>query len=76
VTETFTLDNVTTSVESTENTVATTSFVPDVLSFSDYYPFGMLVPNPDKPKNNYRYGFQGQEKDDEIRGGEGNSLNY
>ncbi|MFH6990835.1 hypothetical protein ACHRVW_24210, partial [Flavobacterium collinsii] len=42
----------------------------------DYYPFGMLVPNPDKPKNNYRYGFQGQEKDDEIRGGEGNSLNY
>ncbi|WP_243396857.1 polymorphic toxin type 23 domain-containing protein, partial [Flavobacterium pectinovorum] len=24
----------------------------------------------------YRYGFQGQEKDDEIRGGDGNSLNY
>lgn len=24
----------------------------------------------------YRYGFQGQEKDDEIKGGEGNSLNY
>ncbi|KUJ59229.1 hypothetical protein AR687_24230 [Flavobacteriaceae bacterium CRH] len=36
----------------------------------------MLVPNPDKPKSEYRYGFQGQEKDDEIKGGEGNSLNY
>jgi len=27
-------------------------------------------------ENVYRYGFQGQEKDDEIKGGEGTSLNY
>ncbi|MNX46594.1 RHS Repeat protein [compost metagenome] len=72
----YTLDNVTTSVESTENTVAFTTFSPDIFSYSDYYPFGMLVPNRHKSADDYRYGFQGQEKDDEIRGGEGNSLNY
>jgi RHS repeat-associated protein len=37
--------------------------------------FGMLVPNRHGSSNSYRYGFQGQEKDDEIKG-EGNSLNY
>jgi RHS repeat-associated protein len=37
----------------------------------------MLVPNPGKvvTPNDYRYGFQGQEKDDELKG-KGNSLNY
>ena len=36
----------------------------------------MLVPNRHEDAKEYRYGFQGQEKDDEIRGGDGNSLNY
>jgi hypothetical protein len=35
----------------------------------------MLVPNRHSV-DDYRYGFQGQEKDDEIKGGKGNSLNY
>jgi len=35
----------------------------------------MLVPNRHASSAAYRYGFQGQEKDDEIKG-EGNSLNY
>jgi len=35
----------------------------------------MLVPNQHGSSDRYRYGFQGQEKDDEIKG-EGNSLNY
>jgi RHS repeat-associated protein len=35
----------------------------------------MLVPNRHGSSDSYRYGFQGQEKDDEIKG-EGNSLNY
>jgi RHS repeat-associated protein len=35
----------------------------------------MLVPNRHSSTDAYRYGFQGQEKDDEIKG-EGNSLNY
>ncbi|MFK7002165.1 alpha/beta hydrolase family protein, partial [Flavobacterium oreochromis] len=39
------------------------------------YPFGSLVPNRHGYSKDYRYGFQGQEKDDQIKG-EGNSLNY
>lgn len=35
----------------------------------------MLIPNRHGSSNSYRYGFQGQEKDDELNG-EGNSLNY
>ncbi|AXT21184.1 hypothetical protein D7030_08425 [Flavobacteriaceae bacterium AU392] len=35
----------------------------------------MLLPNRHGSTDNYRYGFQGQEKDDEIKG-EGNSYNY
>lgn len=35
----------------------------------------MTVPNRYGSSDSYRYGFQGQEKDDEIKG-EGNSLNY
>lgn len=50
-------------------------FYSDVISYSDYYPFGMLVPNRHESADDYRYGFQGQEKDDEIKD-EGNSLNY
>ncbi|MEO6175601.1 MAG: deaminase domain-containing protein [Flavobacterium circumlabens] len=46
---------------------------PDIIL--DYYPFGMLVPNRHKDSKEYRYGFQGQEKDDELKG-EGNSINY
>lgn len=35
----------------------------------------MLVPNRHEDAKEYRYGFQGQEKDDELKG-EGNSMNY
>jgi len=35
----------------------------------------MLVPNRHQDSKEYRYGFQGQEKDDELKG-EGNSMNY
>jgi len=41
----------------------------------DSYPFGMLVPNRNYSSNSYRYGFQNQEKDDEVKGS-GNSINY
>ena len=35
----------------------------------------MLVPNRHEASESYRYGFQNQEKDDELKG-EGNSINY
>ncbi len=35
----------------------------------------MLMPNRNGSSDSYRYGFQGQEKDDEIKG-DGNSINF
>jgi RHS repeat-associated protein len=45
------------------------------LAWSDYYPFGMIMRTAENTSDTYRYGFQGQERDDEIKG-KGNSLNY
>ena len=51
-------------------------YVADVVSQSDYFPFGMVLPNRNDPgSSDYRYSFQGQESDPEIKG-EGNSINY
>ncbi|MCS3795067.1 Ig-like domain-containing protein [Niastella sp. OAS944] len=46
-------------------------YLADVMSANDYYPFGMLMPGRKYTSSNYRYGFNGQEKSDEI-GGPGN----
>ncbi|MBQ4819099.1 RHS repeat-associated core domain-containing protein [Aquimarina sp. MMG016] len=78
--QTYYLDNVVISeVINTAGDVAgrddLITFIPDVLSYNDYYPFGMLLPNRHGNSSEYRYGFQGQEKDDEVKG-EGNSINY
>ncbi|WP_286926223.1 RHS repeat domain-containing protein, partial [Flavobacterium sp. UBA4197] len=51
------------------------AFNADVLTYSDYYPFGMIIDARHRSKTDYRYGFQGQEMDNEIKG-EGNPLNY
>jgi RHS repeat-associated protein len=51
-------------------------YVADVVSYSDYYPFGMVIEGRSGSSGEqYRYGFQNQEKDNEISG-EGNSLNF
>jgi RHS repeat-associated protein len=50
-------------------------YLPDVLAYNDYYPFGMQVPNRFGSIEDYRYGFNGMEKDDEIKG-EGNSYDF
>ncbi len=52
-------------------------YVANVVSYSDYYPYGMLLPGRHGEENTaeYRYGFQGQEMDDEVKG-KGNSVNY
>ncbi|WPQ63704.1 hypothetical protein SIO70_02370 [Chitinophaga sancti] len=42
-----------------------------VVSSNDYYPFGMMQPDRDYSTSSYRYGFNGQEKSNEIKG-EGN----
>jgi len=50
-------------------------FNADIIAYNDYYPFGMLLPGRHANTSDYRYGFQGQELDNELKG-EGNSLNF
>ncbi len=45
-----------------------THYLPNVVSFSDYYPFGMQMPNRNGSTDDYRYGFNGMESDDELSG--------
>ena len=42
----------------------------EVLSYSDYYPFGWEMPNRNASSANYRYGFNGKEKDGDLSGDE------
>jgi len=51
-----------------------------VISYTDYYPFGAPMDHGSSAEDRswsggYRYGFQNQEKDDEIKGS-GNSINF
>ena len=50
-----------------------THFNADVLAYNDYYPFGMLQPGRHQNTSDYRYGFNGMELDNEVKG-EGLSL--
>jgi RHS repeat-associated protein len=52
---------------------ATIFFQPEVTSISDYYPFGAPIHGRGYSSETYRFGFNTQEKDDEIKG-EGNSY--
>ncbi len=52
-----------------------TGYTADITSLTDYYSFGMTMPGRSYNSSSYRFGYQGQEKDNEIKG-EGNSLNY
>jgi RHS repeat-associated protein len=50
-------------------------YVPDVISAVDYYPFGSLKPNRCFSSPDYKYGYNGMEKDDEVKG-DGNSYDF
>jgi RHS repeat-associated protein len=51
-------------------------YVSDVVSQSDYYPFGMLLPGRNSSEDEYRYGFNGMEMDDEIHEVKGSSYDF
>ena len=53
-------------------------YTPEIVDAQDYYPFGSLEPGRTWSKNNtpaYRYGFNGKENDDEVKG-QGNQQDY
>lgn len=62
-------------VISNNNNFNVLAFEPDVQNYSDYYPFGMEMIGRKGNTGEYKFGFQGQEVDPEIKG-EGNALNY
>ena len=69
------------SKNSTSKKVRIVDFLTTKKGVEDYYPFGMLARNGQATDNNYRYGFQGQEEDNEVKGDgsdkrNGNSVNY
>jgi RHS repeat-associated protein len=47
----------------------------DLLSATEYYPFGMQMPGRAYNSSGYRYGFNGKENDNEVNG-EGNSVDF
>ncbi|UTW66280.1 hypothetical protein KFE94_16760 [bacterium SCSIO 12643] len=50
-------------------------YMAEVISAADYYAFGSLMPMRNASTDDYRYGFNGMEKDDEVKG-TGNSIAY
>ena len=59
---------------STDSTTIS-SFEPDVISTQEYYSFGMAKPGRGSNSNRYRYGFNGKENDNDIKG-TGNQQDY
>jgi len=47
----------------------------DIISVSDYYPFGMMMPERHWSSGEYRFGFNSMERDDELKGS-GNSYDF
>ena len=57
------------AVVSDEVTLATGGeYLPNVISRTDYYPYGMAMETRTEQQSGYRYGFNSQERDDEIAG--------
>jgi RHS repeat-associated protein len=50
-------------------------FEPDIISAVDYYPFGMQMPGRTFSTGNYRFGFNGKENDNDVKGA-GNQQDY
>ncbi|MBI1266449.1 MAG: hypothetical protein GC193_03355 [Cryomorphaceae bacterium] len=71
------LGNVTATLSDAKSTQfdGAVHYTPRITSLTDYYPFGAAMPGRSFSEGEYRYGFQGQETDDEIKG-KGNSINY
>jgi RHS repeat-associated protein len=52
------------------------NFTPDVKVTNNYYAFGSLQPGRHYSSSDYRYGFNGMEKDDEVNGSTGSSYDF
>ncbi len=63
-------------IVSSDNVIDVTDILtPEIVSATDYYPFGMPMPGRSFNSGDYRFGFNGKEKVDEISGS-GNSYDF
>jgi RHS repeat-associated protein len=63
-------------IQNSSNNTTIDYYTANVLTANDYYPFGMLMPGRKYSAGNaYRYGFNGKENDNEVKG-EGNQQDY
>jgi RHS repeat-associated protein len=51
-------------------------YTADVINTNDYYAFGQLMPGRGYSAGDYRYGFNGKEKDSEMTNVDGSSLDF
>jgi RHS repeat-associated protein len=51
-------------------------YMADVISANDYYAFGAPMPGRSFNSTDYKYGFNGKEKDDEITGSSGTDYDF
>ncbi len=65
------------AVQDPNNTSQILYYTADVITANDYYPFGMQMPGRKytASSSSYRYGFNGKENDNDIKG-EGNQQDY
>jgi len=66
-------------VSKCDSELAIEYFEAEVLTAMDYYPFGMMMPDrkwyANSDSTNYRFGFNGTERENEISG-QGNNLDF
>lgn len=63
--------------DSTIGATVVSGYRADQISTSDYYPFGMEIGDRSLTISDYRYGFNGMEKDDEVQGiGNSNTSHF
>jgi RHS repeat-associated protein len=63
------------AIESTSDLGFVEYYTSEILSSTDYYPFGFQMPGRVYEADGYRYGFNSMEKDDELKGS-GNSYDF
>ena len=74
--EDFYIDNVVIEDLNGSNANYITNYAPDIISSTDYYAFGSIMPGRNFTSSSYRYGFNGKEKDPEGLGGSGATYDY
>lgn len=69
------LGNIRATIGDEVEQVSANEYLPIIKTRSDYYPFGMTMEGRTESLAGYRYGYNGKEMDNDVKG-EGNQLDY